>query len=78
MAADLSRLNIFYLMLEKIQEFANGKYELAPTINDITDGYESRRTDAREQIEALQINKRLVSTGNYILFQHPPFTLATF
>jgi len=60
------QLNIFYLVLEKIQEFSNGKYEMAPTINDIVDGYESRRTDAKEQIEGLQINKRLISTAKLV------------
>ena len=60
------RLNIFYLVLEKIQEFSSGKYEMAPTLNDIVDGYESRRSDAKEQIEGLQINQRLISTGKEI------------
>ncbi len=39
---------------------------MAPTLNDIVDGYESRRSDAKEQIEGLQINQRLISTGKEI------------
>ncbi|KAF8330439.1 uncharacterized protein EI90DRAFT_3060751 [Cantharellus anzutake] len=60
------QLNIFYLMLEKIQEFANGKYETTGTIEDITENYEARRGDARETIEGMNINKRMISTAKLV------------
>lgn len=58
---DGPRLNILYLMQDKIQSFADGKYDV--TQKDIEGIYFSQRGDAAEQIEALTITKRLISTG---------------
>ncbi|KDN50343.1 hypothetical protein RSAG8_01679, partial [Rhizoctonia solani AG-8 WAC10335] len=57
------QLNIFYLMLEKLQQFASGKYETAGSAEDIENAYHLRTTDAIERIDGLQITKRVVSTA---------------
>ena len=51
-------------MQDKIQSFADGKYDVSQ--KDIEGIYFSQRGDAAEQIEALTITKRLVSTGTYL------------
>ena len=58
------RLNVYYLMLEKVQSFADGKYDL--NRNDIEDIYLEQRGDAAERIEELQITKRIVSTAKLL------------
>lgn len=50
-------------MQDKIQSFADGKYDV--TNKDIEGIYFSQRGDAADQIEALTITKRLVSTGKF-------------
>jgi len=60
------QLNIFYLTLEKIQGFASGKCEIPPTADDAVSAYEARQSDARHQIDNLNINKRLVSTSRMV------------
>ncbi|KAJ9127213.1 hypothetical protein QFC24_001451 [Naganishia onofrii] len=55
------QLNIFYLMQDKIQSFADGKYDVAQ--KDIEGIYFSQRGDAADQLDALSITKRLVSTA---------------
>ncbi|KZS90377.1 BAR-domain-containing protein [Sistotremastrum niveocremeum HHB9708] len=57
------QLNIFYLMLDKFNGFASGKYETGGSGAQIADAYEASRTDAIEQVEALNITKRMVSTA---------------
>jgi amphiphysin len=52
-------------MLEKLQQFASGKYETTGTVADIENAYHTRTTDAIERIEALTVTKRMVSTGEY-------------
>lgn len=62
------QLNIFYLILEKMQSFADeGKYDItnAPGAA-IQEDYESKRTDAWEQIEGLQIVKRIISVSRLV------------
>jgi amphiphysin len=48
-------------MQDKIQSFADGKYDVAQ--KDIEGIYFSQRGDAADQLDALTITKRLVSTG---------------
>jgi amphiphysin len=57
------RLNVYYIMLDKIQSFADGKYDLER--KDIEGIYFEQRGDAGEQLEELQITKKgaLHSTG---------------
>lgn len=56
-----SRLNVYYIMLEKVQSFADGKYDL--NRKDIENIYLEQRGDAAEQLEEMNITKRQVSTG---------------
>lgn len=55
------QLNVYYIMLEKLQSFSDGKYDLER--RDIEDLYFEQRGDAAEQLDALQITKRTQSTG---------------
>jgi hypothetical protein len=48
-------------MLEKIQSFSDGKYELS---QDLSETYDAAIGDTAERIEALQIVQRQVSTGS--------------
>lgn len=60
------RLNIFYMLMEKINTFAEGKYDIQIPIAQITDDYENKRTDAWQRIEDMNITKRIVSTSKMI------------
>lgn len=51
-------------MLEKVQSFADGKYDLGR--KDIENIYLEQRGDAAEQIEELSITKRTVSTAKLL------------
>jgi amphiphysin len=55
------RLNVYYIMLEKVQSFADGKYDLER--KDIENIYFEQRGDVAEQLEEMSITKRGVSTG---------------
>jgi amphiphysin len=57
------RLNVFYLMLEKIQTFVDGKYDLQR--NDLDQIYDEAVGDIPERLESLQIVQRQVSTGMF-------------
>jgi len=57
------QLNIFYMILEKVQEFAQGKYDVSVTTAQIGQEYEEKRSDAWEIIESMSITKRIVSTS---------------
>lgn len=65
------RLNVYYIMLEKVQSFADGKYDL--TRKDIENIYLEQRGDAAEQLDELQVVRKgaLHSTGIFFP-QHPP------
>ncbi|KAG8926092.1 hypothetical protein FRC00_003263 [Tulasnella sp. 408] len=60
------QLNIFYLMLEKLNYFCEKKYDTAGTTQDVVNTYEQRRGDAREQVEALGIAKKYISTAKQL------------
>lgn len=53
-------------MLEKLQSFASGKYEVIGTPQEIEDTYHNRTTDALERVDALTITKRIASTGKFL------------
>ncbi|OBZ79968.1 hypothetical protein A0H81_00141 [Grifola frondosa] len=57
------QLNIYYLLLEKLNGFAEGKYDVSVTGAQIASDYEEKRTNALEQIEALNIGSRMISTS---------------
>lgn len=63
------QLNIFYITLDKVQTFASGKYELVANPADAIAAYESRQSDARDTIDNLTINKRIVSTARLVQTQ---------
>jgi len=48
-------------MQEKLQSFADGKYDLSRT--DIENVYFEQRGDASDHLEELTITNRMVSTG---------------
>ncbi len=48
-------------MLEKIQSFADGKYDMQR--KDVENIYLEQTGDAAEQVDGLGITKRMVSTG---------------
>ncbi|KDQ54941.1 hypothetical protein JAAARDRAFT_38056 [Jaapia argillacea MUCL 33604] len=60
------QLNIFYLILEKLNSFAEGKYDVSVTGAQIAEEYEAKRTDAWQQVEDLNIVKRIVSTSKMV------------
>ncbi|KAF8588489.1 BAR-domain-containing protein [Ramaria rubella] len=57
------QLNIFYIMVEKLQGFAEGKYEIPTEASEIATQFMARRTDVVERIEALTVTKRITSTA---------------
>lgn len=58
------QLNIYYLMMEKLQGFATeSKYRYEVTGQQIQEEYQERRGDTWEKVDALTINKRMASTA---------------
>jgi len=57
------QLNVFYIMLEKFQAFSQDKYETGGTAENITEKYASLQGDTVEQVDSLEITKRIVSTA---------------
>ncbi|KAL5495720.1 HOB1 [Sanghuangporus weigelae] len=60
------QLNIYYMLMEKIQTFAEGKYDVSAPLSQIADDYENKRSDAWQRIEDMNITKRIVSTSKLI------------
>ncbi|EIN13473.1 BAR-domain-containing protein [Punctularia strigosozonata HHB-11173 SS5] len=61
------QLNVFYMLLEKMQQFADGKFDVANVPgSQIAADYEEKRTDAWQQIENLNITKRMISTSKFV------------
>ena len=56
-------------MLEKVQSFADGKYDMER--KDVENIYLEQRGDAAEQLDDLPITKRIASTGPSSLFILP-------
>ncbi|KAK7688225.1 hypothetical protein QCA50_008595 [Cerrena zonata] len=63
------QLNIFYLLLEKLSGFAEGRYDVAVPAQQIAIDYEDKRTDAWSRIEDLNITKRMISTSKFVQSQ---------
>ncbi|TFY57568.1 hypothetical protein EVG20_g8496 [Dentipellis fragilis] len=57
------QLNIYYMLLEKLNQFADGKYDVSITPTQIADEYEAKRGESFETIEALSLTQRIVSTS---------------
>ncbi|KAJ8091332.1 BAR adaptor protein Hob1 [Marasmius tenuissimus] len=62
------QLNIFYLILEKMNGFAEDtKYDISNIPgSQIQSNYEEQRTDAWSQIEEMNITKRIISTSKMV------------
>ncbi|KAF8213722.1 hypothetical protein K438DRAFT_1957075 [Mycena galopus ATCC 62051] len=62
------QLNIFYLILEKMNGFAEeNKYDITTTSgSQIANDYESKRSDAWSTIEDLNITKRIISVSKMV------------
>jgi amphiphysin len=58
------RLNVYYIMLDKVQSFADGKYDLSR--KDIENIYFEQRGDIGDILEEMGITKRGVSTGEFL------------
>lgn len=56
------RLNIYYMVLEKLSSFTEGKYDVSLLFRDIASDYEAKRPGALQQIEDMAITKRIIST----------------
>jgi amphiphysin len=56
------RLNIYYMILDKINQFSEGKYTVDVPASQIAAEYEEKRGDAAAVIEALSITQRFIST----------------
>ena len=50
------------MLLEKLSEFAEGKYDVSLSFSEIAADYEAKKPEAAQQIEDMAITKRLVST----------------
>lgn len=53
------------MLLEKLNNFADGKYDVSIPSNQIAEEYEEKRTDAWSQIEEMNITKRILSTCKF-------------
>lgn len=62
--------------MDKVQALATGKIDLLPTPNDVVSAYDERQSDARDQIDNLSINKRMVSTARLVQTQRQNSGLA--
>jgi amphiphysin len=62
------QLNIFYILLEKMNSFAEETQIDISNIpgNEITSNYEEQRSDAWSHIEELNITKRIISTSKFV------------
>ncbi|KAA1468436.1 BAR-domain-containing protein [Dentipellis sp. KUC8613] len=60
------QLNIYYMLLEKLNQFADGKYDVSITPAQIADEYEAKRGESFETIEALGLTQRIVSTSKLV------------
>jgi amphiphysin len=67
--SDVFRLNIFYLILEKLNTFAEeAKFDVSDLSGPgILSEYEEKRTDAWRTIENLNIIKRIISVCTSIV-----------
>jgi amphiphysin len=56
------RLNIFYMILEKINQFSEGNYIVDVPASQTVAEFEEKRGDSAAVIEALSITQRFIST----------------
>lgn len=61
------QLNVYYLTLDKLQNFANGKYDIsAESAARLEQDYVSQLNDASERLEALSIRKPAMPTARLL------------
>ncbi|KAI0035267.1 hypothetical protein K488DRAFT_76734 [Vararia minispora EC-137] len=60
------QLNIFYLILEKLNSFVDGKYDVSVAPAQIAVDWEARRGDAQQQVEAMSIVQKFISTSRLV------------
>ncbi|KIM61959.1 hypothetical protein SCLCIDRAFT_852039 [Scleroderma citrinum Foug A] len=61
------QLNIYYLFLEKMNSFAEGRYDVTSVPgSQIQTEYENSRGDGWRQVEDLNITKRIISTSKLV------------
>ncbi|THH32623.1 hypothetical protein EUX98_g1582 [Antrodiella citrinella] len=60
------QLNVFYLLLEKLSGFAEGRYDVTVTAAQIAVDYEEKRGDVSAQVEELNITKRIASVSKMV------------
>lgn len=65
------RLNIFYMILDKINQFSENKYTVDMPASQIVAEYEDKRGDSAAVIEALSITQRFISTCEQPTFHIP-------
>lgn len=63
------------MLLEKLNTFVDGKYDVTVSPAQIVEEYEQKRGDSAEQIEALAITQKFISTCTPLL---PPFWPVTY
>ncbi|KAI0296673.1 BAR-domain-containing protein [Russula brevipes] len=60
------QLNIYYMILDKINQFSEGKYTLDVTGAQIAADFEEKRGDSAAVIEALSVTQRFISTSKLV------------
>lgn len=65
------RLNIYYMILDKINQFSENKYTVDMPASQIVAEYEDKRGDSAAVIEALSITQRFISTCERPTFHIP-------
>jgi amphiphysin len=60
------QLNIYYMILDKINQFSEGKYTVDVPASQIAAEYEDKRGDSAAVIEALSITQRFISTSKLV------------
>ncbi|KAI0321010.1 hypothetical protein OF83DRAFT_1052026 [Amylostereum chailletii] len=60
------QLNIYYMLLEKMNMFADGKYDVAVPAAQIATDFEARRGETQQTVESLAICQKFVSTSKLV------------
>ncbi|KAI0247307.1 hypothetical protein BJV78DRAFT_1285673 [Lactifluus subvellereus] len=67
---------LFYLILDKISQFSEGKYAVDVLTTQIIADYENKRGAAAAVVEALSVSQRFISTQLIVKFRIPAVQLA--
>ncbi|KAI0045758.1 BAR-domain-containing protein [Auriscalpium vulgare] len=60
------QLNIFYMLLEKINQFSDGKYEVSVPAAQIGEDFIAKRGESAAVVDALSIVQRFISTSKLV------------